>query len=107
MLEGAVAVVLPQPPINVTTRNVNAGVFGGQMFPNAVSAATIGMRTTRSGPLWEWAQPNECWNASEGCFDWSLYDDIFESSGEAGACVFLVVGSHTPARLFFQPPASK
>ena len=80
VLEGAVAVVLPQPALEIKTRNVNPGVFGGQMFPNDASAAAIGMRTVRSGPLWEWSQPNECWNEST-CFDWSFYDGIFSSSG--------------------------
>jgi hypothetical protein len=79
VVEGAVALVLPQPPLVPRTRNVYPGVFGGQMFPSSAAAAIIGMRTVRSGPLWEWSQPNECWNETT-CFDWSFYDDIFSSS---------------------------
>jgi hypothetical protein len=79
VLEGAIALVLPQPAVVPVTRNVNPGVFGGQMLPSASAAAIIGMRTVRSGPLWEWSQPSECWNEST-CFDWHFYDDVFSSS---------------------------
>jgi len=77
VLEAGVVLALPQPPLEVTERNVYPGVFGGQMATNAASVVRIGMRTLREGPLWHWSQPNDCWNAST-CFYWSDYDGIFE-----------------------------
>jgi hypothetical protein len=80
VLEGAVAVVMPQPIVVPAQRNVNPGVFGGQMLPTPGGAAAwrIGMRTVRDGPLWHWNQPAPCWNLST-CFDWGFgYDNILK-----------------------------
>ncbi len=80
VLEGAVVLSLPQPVLTPITRNVNPGVFGGQMLPSASAAARIGMRTVRDGPLWHWNQPAPCWNLTS-CFNWGFgYDDIFKYS---------------------------
>jgi len=87
VIEGGVVIALPQPPVTITTRNVNLAVFSGQMIPNALSASRIGMRTVREGPLWHWSQPNDCWNTST-CFDWSIYDGIFNDQ-EAGLQVMI------------------
>ena len=75
VLEAGVVLALPQPALPVKARNTYAGVFGGQMAPNAASVARIGMRTLREGPLWHWSQPNDCWNLST-CFEWADYDGI-------------------------------
>jgi hypothetical protein len=77
--EGAIAIVPPQLPYTPVERNLHANVFGGQMEGSAAAAAAIGMLTVRSGPLWTWAQPSECWNLST-CFDWGFYDGILELS---------------------------
>lgn len=79
VVEVAVAVVLPQPPYTPVLRNVRPNVFGGQMEPNAASAARIGMVHVRSGPLWRWAQPDDCWNLTT-CFHWQDYDGVFALS---------------------------
>jgi hypothetical protein len=76
--EAGVAVVPPQPPYTPVQRNVRSNVFGGQMEPNAASAAAIGMVSVRSGPLWRWNQWSECWDPD--CFDWSPYDAPFDLS---------------------------
>ena len=87
VIEGGLVIALPQPAVTISTRNVNSAVYSGQMVPNAISAARIGMRTVREGPLWHWSQPNDCWNLST-CFDWSFYDGIF-SDQEAGLQVMI------------------
>lgn len=87
MLEGGLAIVLPQPAITPVARNRNAGVFGGQMEGNAASVMVIGMRSSRSGPLWRWNQWGDCWNLST-CFSWSDYDGILRLA-EAGSEVMI------------------
>jgi hypothetical protein len=80
VLEGAVVLSLKQPDVTPVLRNVNPGVFGGQMLPSDAAGFRIGMRTLRTGPLWHWNQPDDCWNLSS-CFNWGFgYDDVFVSS---------------------------
>ena len=86
MVEAALAIVPPQPPYTPVTRNKHDAVFGGQMESNAAAAAAIGMWTVRSGPLWEWSQPAECWEDS--CFEWGFYDGLLRLS-EAGIEVMI------------------
>lgn len=86
-LEGSLAIVPPQPAYTPVARNKHAAVFGGQMESSAVAAAAIGMWTVRSGPLWEWSQPGECWDPLK-CFDWTFYDGILRLA-EAGIEVMI------------------
>ena len=87
MVEGGVVIAPPLPPVTPETRNVRAGVFGGEMELNGASAMRIGMRSVRSGPLWRWAQWDGCWEAS--CFSWGLYDDGLFDLSRAGVEVML------------------
>lgn len=75
LYEMAVAIVPPPVPVVPTTRNLNSNVYGGQMIPSPVVAARISMLNAREGPLWRWAQPEDCWNLSS-CLFWSDYDGI-------------------------------
>ena len=75
VVEGSLAIVPPQPAYTPTVRNQHAAVFGGQMMGSPQAAAAIGMWSVRSGPLWEWSQPRECWDPA-ACFDWHFYDDL-------------------------------
>ena len=87
VLEGALSIVRPQPAYTPVQRNKHSNVFGGQMEPSGISAATIGMWSVRNGPLWEWNQPNDCWNLTE-CFNWADYDGILRNA-EAGIEVMI------------------
>ena len=87
MIEGGLAIVPPQPAVTPVARNRNAAVFGGQMEGNAESVMRIGMRSSRSGPLWRWNQGRECWNLST-CFSWGDYDGILRLA-EAGSEVMI------------------
>ena len=80
-VEAAVAIVLPQPAYTPVTRNVHAAVFGGQMVPKFPAITRIGMWSIRSGPMWRWAQPGECWDV-DTCFPGfpEFYDEVFTAS---------------------------
>lgn len=83
VVEGGVSIVIPQAPVAPVQRNNYSAVFGGQMINSAAASAAIGMLTVREGPLWRWAQPADCWNATS-CFDWHFYDGIMDDAAGAG-----------------------
>lgn len=111
-VEAAVAIALPQPVVVPETRNVRAAVFGGQseyhgsvsrrarawsdpsrpsaVVPTFPAITRIGMWSIRSGPMWRWAQPAECWNVSS-CFPGfaQFYDDDVFQASAAGVEVML------------------
>ena len=87
VVEGSLAIVPPQPAYTPVARNRHAAVFGGQMMSSPAAAAAVGMWSVRSGPLWEWSQPAECWDPLK-CFDWHFYDDLL-SLADAGLEVMI------------------
>ena len=100
VVESSVALVGAQPAYTPVPRNRRNNVFAGQMTSSPAAAVAIGMQTVRSGPMWDWSQHGDCWNAST-CFSWGDYDSMFDLQA-AGMEVMIDARADVPPRAAYK-----